>query len=148
VAPFAAPSTGVVDTGAMAVTCAHEVGHYLGLYHTSESDGRLHDPIADTPECDGGTACTDASNVMFWTGGGRRSQLSAGQAAVMRHHPLVANAPPPTVPEANCGGACQPPETCVVIGGASRCAVACDPEAEPCASGGCAPSDDGTFVCR
>ena len=30
---------------------AHEGGHWLGLYHTSESDGETFDPIADTPTC-------------------------------------------------------------------------------------------------
>jgi hypothetical protein len=58
---------------------AHEVGHYLGLYHSSERDGKSHDPLLDTPEC---TVADDANgdailsqsecgsrgatNVMFW----------------------------------------------------------------------------------
>jgi hypothetical protein len=92
-APFASPSTGVLDTEAMGVTCAHEIGHYLGLYHTSERDGRQHDPIGDTPECAGASACPDAGNVMFWTGGGARSKLTVGQGAVMRRW-----CRPPTVP--------------------------------------------------
>lgn len=29
----------------------HEIGHFLGLSHLSERDGRSHDPIPDTPEC-------------------------------------------------------------------------------------------------
>ena len=29
----------------------HEAGHYLGLYHVSESTGTLFDPVKDTPTC-------------------------------------------------------------------------------------------------
>ena len=134
----------------MAVTCAHEVGHYLGLYHTSEHDGGAHDPIADTPECASGDgACPDGDNVMFWTGGGARRLFTAGQGAVMRRHPLVVAAAPPAVTTvAQCANACNAGDTCVVLVGESVCATACEPAALPCASGRCAPSDDGTYVCR
>lgn len=37
-----------IDLGS---TISHEVGHYLGLNHPSESDGSRTDPIADTPTC-------------------------------------------------------------------------------------------------
>lgn len=30
---------------------AHEAGHYLGLYHVTESDGTQFDPLHDTPMC-------------------------------------------------------------------------------------------------
>lgn len=36
----------------MGETIAHEMGHFLGLNHLSESDGTQHDAIPDTPECD------------------------------------------------------------------------------------------------
>jgi hypothetical protein len=148
-APFASPSTGALDSDGMGTTCAHEIGHYLGLYHTSERDGAVHDPIGDTPECaTGDSACPDATNVMFWTGGGARSRLTAEQGAVMRRHPLVFAAAAPPRPSADCSGACNAGDTCVVLAGQSVCATACDPAAMPCASGRCAPSDDGTFVCR
>ena len=89
-APFASAATGAIDTDGLGTTAAHEIGHYLGLYHTSERDGSEHDPVGDTPECaDGEVACADAGNVMFWTGGGGRNKLTAGQGAVMRRHPLV-----------------------------------------------------------
>ena len=35
----------------MGGTISHEVGHFLGLYHPSESNGSDHDPIPDTPSC-------------------------------------------------------------------------------------------------
>jgi len=146
-APFAVP--GGVDGDDMGVTCAHEIGHYLGLYHTSERDGSAHDPIADTPECaDGDGACPDGDNVMFWTGGGARHVLTAGQGAVMRRHPLVVAAPAPAPAPASCENACNAGDTCVLLDGTSVCATACDPVAQPCTSGRCALSDDHTYVCR
>lgn len=58
---------------------AHEIGHALGLFHTTEREGAPHDPLADTPECDvandtngdgelfpGECEGAGADNVMFW----------------------------------------------------------------------------------
>ena len=127
-APFASAATGALDTDGLGTTAAHEIGHYLGLYHTSERDGSEHDPIGDTPECaDGEVACADAGNVMFWTGGGGRNKLTAGQGAIMRRHPLVTAAPVPSLPAADCHGPCNAGDSCVVLGGQSVCATACDP---------------------
>lgn len=74
---------------------AHEGGHFLGLFHTSEKTGDEHDPISDTPECtdagDGTDACTGkgAENVMFWTGGGDSVSLSDDQAWVVQRSAAV-----------------------------------------------------------
>jgi hypothetical protein len=35
----------------LAYVTAHEAGHWLGLYHTTEWDGTRFDPLADTPPC-------------------------------------------------------------------------------------------------
>jgi hypothetical protein len=35
----------------MGSTISHELGHFLGLNHPSESSGAVHDPIPDTPTC-------------------------------------------------------------------------------------------------
>jgi hypothetical protein len=35
----------------METTIAHEMGHFLGLNHPSESDGTVHDQLYDTPVC-------------------------------------------------------------------------------------------------
>jgi hypothetical protein len=61
----------------------HEIAHYLGLFHTSESSGTVLEPLGDTPDCDAtfdanadGLLMTDecagrgAENLMFWTGPG------------------------------------------------------------------------------
>lgn len=73
----------------------HEIGHFMGLFHTSELDGSIHEPLPDTGECgpdrdlDGdGFLLTEecegagADNVMFWAG--QASGLSPQQGEVMR----------------------------------------------------------------
>jgi hypothetical protein len=73
---------------------AHEIGHFLGLWHTDEYDGKLHDPIEDTPECtkdaDKLTAdlCPAQSNfLMFWSPKG--SKVTWQQAIVVRRSPAL-----------------------------------------------------------
>jgi hypothetical protein len=48
-------------------TMAHEVGHYLGLFHPVEADYRHWDALADTEECGGWRACDDGlgANLMY-----------------------------------------------------------------------------------
>lgn len=48
-------------------TLAHEVGHYLGLFHPVEIDYRAWDSLDDTPECEGEAECIArlAGNLMF-----------------------------------------------------------------------------------
>jgi hypothetical protein len=78
----------------MATTCAHEVGHYLGLYHTTELDGEDVDPISDTPDCGTTTAaCAATMNLMYPIGGAARQALTAGQGMVLRRHPLCRTMP-------------------------------------------------------
>jgi hypothetical protein len=97
---------------ATAAVVAHEVGHYLGLYHVTEGTGTVFDPVADTPtcacsacappaaraSCDAGTtlssadcsaggSCAGADNLMFWLVGGDR--LSAQQAQLVRASPAT-----------------------------------------------------------
>lgn len=73
---------------------AHELGHFLGLFHTTESDGFSLEPLSDTPECpveadeddDGmltGEECRDydGENLMFWSAEGE--DLSSQQGEVM-----------------------------------------------------------------
>ncbi|MBI2376258.1 MAG: hypothetical protein HYV07_19850 [Deltaproteobacteria bacterium] len=72
------------DPWTVAVTMAHEGGHYLGLRHPSERNGAMHDLLGDTPECDRShdsdgdglvvvAECFGfgADNLMFWSADSR-----------------------------------------------------------------------------
>jgi hypothetical protein len=80
---------------------AHEGGHFLGLFHTTEKDGAKSDPISDTPECpasadanSNGVLNTDecagqgAENVMWWTLTSGTATLSDDQGWVARRNPV------------------------------------------------------------
>jgi hypothetical protein len=43
---------------------AHEIGHWLGLYHTTEAGGDLFDPLPDTGTCGCGD-CAPSSEILF-----------------------------------------------------------------------------------
>ncbi len=77
------------DLHELGLTMAHEGGHAMGLWHTSERDGSMHDTIYDTPRCAGGSeaGCPDGTNIMFWSG--HYPELSAGQGWVLRRSPIV-----------------------------------------------------------
>jgi hypothetical protein len=53
-----------------AYIAAHEAGHFLGLYHTTESDGGSFDSVRDTPVCACDTCAPAASQAFCRTGGG------------------------------------------------------------------------------
>lgn len=87
-----------------AETMAHEGGHYLGLFHTSEAKGTTFDPIDDTPECpaskhdtngDGrvdGNECASAGapNLMFWASTGKpQDEITPQQQFVLQRNPSV-----------------------------------------------------------
>ncbi|MCA9566216.1 MAG: hypothetical protein KC656_00160 [Myxococcales bacterium] len=63
---------------------AHEAGHYLGLFHTSEQVPGRHDPLADTPE-------GPSDNLMYWYAAEAPDGflLTPEQGRVIRRHPLV-----------------------------------------------------------
>jgi hypothetical protein len=80
-------------------TAAHECGHYLGLFHTTQFDDVGFavgaDPIGDTPVCplDGTTeTCpTEGDDNLLWPFdlGFTGLELTPGQGVVIRGHPLV-----------------------------------------------------------
>ena len=74
----------------------HELGHFLGLYHTTESEKApfKNDTLGDTPECPSGTAigdCPDHANLMFpyYLSTSDPLTLSRGQARVLRGSPFL-----------------------------------------------------------
>lgn len=78
-------------------TMLHELGHFAGLFHTSDQQG-FHDTLEDTPECVNPTfGCPDANNIMFyafWGGsGGGNLVASDHQRRVMQASPLYSASP-------------------------------------------------------
>ena len=55
------------DTRLFGETLAHEVGHYMGLFHPVEIDWEYWDALSDTPSCNNASACEDdlGDNLMF-----------------------------------------------------------------------------------
>lgn len=154
-----ADGSGSLDADGLASSLAHEIGHFMGLYHTSERNGADHDPIEDTPECDSEFTCTDEfrRNIMtssFWLQGGPpsyRNRFTESQGRVMRGHPLCEPMSVDVVapPIDDCTLDCTAPETCAVIGGRMSCEPACDPgAASPCETGQCLSDELGTYVCQ
>ena len=92
-------------------TAAHEMGHQLGLFHTTESGGTVFDIISDTAECPKSSRDNDnnskmsaeecegygAENVMFWTAwssssrsaGKKQETLSGLQQQVLKYSPIA-----------------------------------------------------------
>ena len=153
-----ASGNGDLDVEGLASSLTHEIGHYLGLYHTSEQNGSNHDPISDTPQCTSSSSCSEdfRRNLMtssFWLGatpGSFRNRFTEGQGQIMRGHPLCVPMPVEVVvpPIEECTLQCDPPTTCSVTNTQMSCETACGPnDAEPCAIGTCQVDDLGTFAC-
>mgnify|MGYP006194650271 CR=1 FL=1 len=82
---------------------AHEVGHYLGLFHTSEQGGFSYDPLPDTPQCSRiSLNCPDIDNLMFPFAGESHVKLTVDQSFVVGVSPLTKAAP--AAPPAPTGG--------------------------------------------
>ena len=91
---------GSLDDQLLGETAGHEMGHFLGLFHPSESAGTLFDPIADTPQCplsqnsnnDSKLTAEEcgqqygADNLMFWDSweNGNQDNLTEGQVYVLK----------------------------------------------------------------
>lgn len=148
-----------LDADGLASSLAHEMGHYLGLYHTSEPNGTNHDPLPDTPECDAAGSCSVEfrRNLMTsgrWLQGERpssRINFSDNQGQVMRGHPLClpmdVRVVKPSIEV--CTKSCSIPNTCAVVNQQMSCQPACNPTADkPCETGSCESDELGTYICQ
>ena len=91
-------------------TAAHEMGHWLGLFHTTEANGTSFDPLSDTAQCaisrdnDNDAKvypeeCVGygADNLMFWTAwstssqaaGKKQENLSSEQQYILKYSPIA-----------------------------------------------------------
>lgn len=75
---------------------AHEMGHFMGLFHTTEADQQRYDHLDDTPECVGDWRnCADIQNLMFPFAGFGQNVLTPGQRFVLGANPLTKDPPAP-----------------------------------------------------
>lgn len=80
-------------------TIAHELGHQMGLFHTTEATGEGFDILSDTSECDvanhpnvSAEECEalDGRNFMFWTSGSfAQDQVTPQQANVILNNVAI-----------------------------------------------------------
>ncbi|MCB9535883.1 MAG: hypothetical protein H6704_06425 [Myxococcales bacterium] len=87
----------------LAQTMAHEGGHFLGLFHTTEAEGTAFDPLPDTPQCDNSNdrdsdgivayqECgggKGAENLMFWAAGDSAEKVTGDQGFVLVRNPAL-----------------------------------------------------------
>ena len=100
-----------LDSQLLGETAAHEMGHQLGLFHTTESGGTVFDILTDTAECLNSTKDFDRNgkmsaeecegyggeNLMFWTpwttssrsAGKKQETLSSHQQHVLKYSPIA-----------------------------------------------------------
>jgi len=100
-----------LDSQLLGETAAHEMGHQLGLFHTTEQWGSEFDIIRDTAECSKSSRDYDnnskmsaeecegygGENLMFWTpwtpasrsAGKKQETLSSHQQHVLKYSPIA-----------------------------------------------------------
>ena len=100
-----------LDAQLLGETAAHEMGHQLGLFHTTEKQGTVFDILSDTPECLSSSHDNDSNgtitaeecdefggeNLMFWTtwssasrsAGKKQERLSIHQQHVLKYSPIA-----------------------------------------------------------
>ena len=81
---------GAVDGNAYTgLVMAHEIGHYLGLFHVIETSGG-EDPLDDTANCRSyDTSCAASLNLMHPFAWGDNVALSPLQSRVLQLHPIL-----------------------------------------------------------
>ena len=100
-----------LDAQLLGETAAHEIGHQLGLFHTTEKGGTVFDILSDTPECPSSSQDNDSNgtvtaeecnefggdNLMFWTSwssasrseGKKQEKLTNHQQYVIKYSPIA-----------------------------------------------------------
>jgi len=100
-----------LDAQLLGETAAHELGHMLGLFHTTEAEGDEFDILSDTPECARSSQDNDSDgivtaeecdgfggdNLMFWrpwspasrAAGKKQETLSSHQQYVLKYSPMA-----------------------------------------------------------
>jgi len=100
-----------LDAQLLGETAAHEMGHQLGLFHTTEEGGTTFDILSDSPECPSSTQDNDSNgavtaeecdgfggdNLMFWipwspvsrSAGKKQETLSSQQQHVLKYSPIA-----------------------------------------------------------
>ena len=100
-----------LDAQLLGETAAHEIGHHLGLFHTTESGVKQFDILSDTLECPRSTQDNNSDrkvsaeecegygggNVMFWTSwssssrsaGKKQEVLCKYQQQILKYSPLA-----------------------------------------------------------
>lgn len=89
--------SGRYDPSFVGKVLAHELGHYMGLFHTTESSGLSFDPLLDTHECHRDSTefafgtCPDRDNLMWPFALPDSELLTRDQAWVLARSPLAQN---------------------------------------------------------
>lgn len=92
-----------LDTSLLGETMAHEGGHQMGLFHTTESDGSRYDRLGDTADCPASAdrdndnyfsaeECRDydGANFMFWVSASfTQDEITADQTWVLNRSPAA-----------------------------------------------------------
>ena len=80
---------------AYAPLIAHEIGHYVGLYHTTEANLERADPLSDTPRCNEPDlrACPDWDYFMFPIAHVSMNTWTPSQIRIAQTHPIVHTVP-------------------------------------------------------
>ncbi len=76
------PGNRFLDPPAIGQTIAHELGHALGLVHTSEYDGVTHDLFDDT---------LDDDNRYLMHADGTGAEISAQQIRALMANPVISH---------------------------------------------------------